>query len=425
MRPHFIPIIAIALAVVGAVSFVSEAQAEDGPTLGRRLPDLLVEARRLNPELAAAALDAEAAAALVGGSDSLPDPEFQIESEDNTRRRNGDPFPDRAGSRTFMLRQSFPLWGKRDLRREIASAEGQRMAAARETVRVELEARIKAVQAERHRARLALVLLKEIHESLTLSARFAEQRYTQLRGRQQELLKAKVALAAHAADVRRADADVRRADVRMNLLLGREAGMALAAPQDFVELPAADRLRLAALLDLALARNPEIAGETANIAASDSQKRLSEKAWLPDVSTAFGVVEERGSVVAYEATVGVNLPLRFAVREAQIAADGRRAEAARARRELRHRRIEAELAERLIALETLIEIEALLRQDTLPQLRTAERALKSAYREGIAALGEVFEAEIDRQRVELELLKTQAEQRETLAEIERLTGGEP
>lgn len=422
MRPHKL---LIALALAGGLAFPFAATGQEAPALGQRLADLLTEARRLNPELAAAALDADAAAALVAGSDSLPDPEFQIESEDNTRRRGGDPFPDRAGSRTFMVRQSFPLWGKRDLKREIATAEGQRMAAARETVRVELEARVKAVQAERHRARLAANLLREIHDSLTLSARFAEQRYAQLRGRQQDLLKIKVALASHAADVRRAEADVRRADVRMNLLLGREAGMALAAPQGFVELPTADRLQLAALLDLAMTRNPEIAAETASVAASDSQKRLSEKAWLPDVSTAFGVVEERGSVFAYEATVGVNLPIRFAAREAQIAADGRRAQAARARRELRQRRIEAELAERLIALETLVEIETLLRQDTLPQLRTSERALQSAYREGVAALGEVFEAQIDRQRVELELLKTQAEQREALAEIERLTGGEP
>jgi outer membrane protein, heavy metal efflux system len=79
---------------------------------GATLEEVLAIARRLSPELAARALDTEAAQARVEIAGSLADPTLRITS-DEIDRTSGP----RQNKMFFTVEQEFPLWGKRDLKR--------------------------------------------------------------------------------------------------------------------------------------------------------------------------------------------------------------------------------------------------------------------------------------------------------------------
>ena len=80
------------------------------------MDELLAMARAMNPGLAAAALDAQAAQARVGTTGRYPDPMFRTEFEDITG--NGTRYaPDTLGRVKYTIEQTIPLWGKLDLQR--------------------------------------------------------------------------------------------------------------------------------------------------------------------------------------------------------------------------------------------------------------------------------------------------------------------
>src|SRR5882724_1732842 len=85
---------------------------------GATLEEVLAIARRLSPELAARALDAEAAQARVTIAGSLADPTLRITS-DEIDRTSGP----RQNKMLYTVEQEFPLWGKLGLRRDQAGAE--------------------------------------------------------------------------------------------------------------------------------------------------------------------------------------------------------------------------------------------------------------------------------------------------------------
>ncbi|MBN8909722.1 MAG: TolC family protein, partial [Rhodospirillales bacterium] len=97
------------------------ALAQAGTALGANVEGLLAAARQLSPSLRAAALDTAAAQAKAEGADALDDPMFNAGYQ---YYRNPTVFSGVA----VTVTQSFPLWGKRDLRRQAALAD---MAAAR------------------------------------------------------------------------------------------------------------------------------------------------------------------------------------------------------------------------------------------------------------------------------------------------------
>ena len=91
------------------------AQTTDGP-LGATVDGLRAAGRQLSPALRAAALDTEAASAKASGADALDDPTI---SDSYQYYKDPGVF----SAHTVMVSQSFPLWGKRSLRREAALAD--------------------------------------------------------------------------------------------------------------------------------------------------------------------------------------------------------------------------------------------------------------------------------------------------------------
>lgn len=390
---------------------------------GATVDELLTIARQMNPELAATALDAEAVLARVDAAGSLPDPVFRSEFEEIDRRA-GTLRPDRLGSVTYTVMQEFPLWGKLDLRRDVARSEADQAREKQRAAEVELAARIKTVFAAYYTAHEGLRLARDLVHTAGNVVELTQRRYAQGLGTQQDAIKAQIEQGQLQTDVARLEADRRKAMAQLNALLNRPAASPLADPASLRSVPSADAVRLSDLLDRAERSNPMIAAEQSQIAAASGNRKLVEKSWYPDVTLGLSAIDRDRRFAGYEAMVELKLPLRWGLREAQAREAAAKVGAAQSRLEAAKARIRGELEEAYWGLDATRRVYKVLHEVHIPQTTLALETALRAYEVGRAELAAVLEAQQRARQVLLEHLRVLVEQQVRLAEIERLIGGE-
>lgn len=407
-----------AAALLAAWAFDAPAQ----PIFGADLSAMLSHARSQHPEVIAASLEADALAARASTADSLPDPMAQVEFKDLTRGRGI--APNDIGNRTYMVAQSFPLGGKRDLRKAIASSDRDVADAARRTIAEDLVLRIKTVQAQRYATTAGLQLLHSQHSLLTRVIEAADQAYAQGRTGQDASLMARLNLSRHEVEIARLEGDQRRFDARLGALLALDGTIKLAPPLAFAPLPPMDGMDADSLLVMARDSSPELAQQGKRITRGEQQVKLADTEWIPDVTIGVGVVEEDLGIRGYEGLLSVNIPLRWGLRDAKRAEAMAETSAARTRRTAIELDLAGRLREALASFASQRRIENILSQQALPQARATSDALLRGLEQGSSLVADVLLAQSRLREIEMERLKIQAEQRMTLAEIERAIGAE-
>ena len=145
---------------------------------GATVNELLERVRNLNPELAAAALEREAAVAKIYPAGALDDPMVNLSRDQGFRQT------------LFMASQEFPLWGKRDLRKAVAEANAEVAAGRRNSLGLELEEQTKVVFAQYYQLDQAFRVTREIHSLLRTVAESVRSRYAQGVGTQSDAIRA-------------------------------------------------------------------------------------------------------------------------------------------------------------------------------------------------------------------------------------------
>jgi outer membrane protein TolC len=385
---------------------------------GATLDELLILARRLNPELAARALDSEAALAKASAAGSLDDPMFKITSDEVDRTSGG-----RINKMIYSVEQEFPLWGKRDLRRGIAEAEAAGARGRQQAAAVELDARIKTVFAQYWRATRAVDVTQDVHALLHAVAQSAQGRYAQGVGSQADAIRSEVERSRLDLEFAALEREKRAARGRLNALLARAPGSPLADPVGLPPVPPGRALTVDTLLDRARQNNPALATASSEIAAAEGSRRLVEKSWYPDVTLGAGAIDRQDGPPGFMASVGIRVPLQWGLREAQSREAIARAGAARSRLDASILQLQSSLEDALAGLAATRQTEALLTTSLRPQTEAAYRSALSGYQLGRGDLTSVLEAAHRTQEVRLELLKVQAEEQALLADIERVIGG--
>src|SRR5437762_453996 len=131
--------------LVSALVLTVPADAAPKGPPGATVGELVALARQLSPELAAAALTAEAATVRITSAGALPDPTLRVDA-DNLDQRN---VSMNGRTTIYRLMQEFPLWGKLDLHRDIASFEASAAQYPRRSAELEHVARSKSAFAAR------------------------------------------------------------------------------------------------------------------------------------------------------------------------------------------------------------------------------------------------------------------------------------
>ncbi len=397
------------------------------PVLGARVEELLDMGRRLNPGVAARALEAEAAIARIDAAGRLPDPIFTTEFED-IRATGGAPAPESLGRVKYSLAQTFPLWGKRQLERSVANAEADAAEAQRRAALVELETRIKVVFASYYGAEAAIGVTRELLRTVAATAQVAQSRYSQGRGNQQDAIGAEAEEGRLQLDLTRREAERRAAAGRLNALLNRTLGAPLAAPQAVRSIPPAEAMPLDELLRRARQGNPQIDAEGAEISAAQHSVELIHRAWYPDVTLGLSVYDEESAdsrqFGGYEAMISLAIPLQWGLRGAREREAKAKLAASRARREATFADLGGEIEAAWWALDGMRSGLEVLRRVNMPQADLMLRSTLASFEFGRADLPSVLLAEQAVRRTELEHIALVVEQQVQLAELERLIGGE-
>jgi outer membrane protein, heavy metal efflux system len=417
--PHTTPML-----VLVAILLAAEPAAAEAPVSlaapGATLEEVLAIARRLSPELAARALDTEAAQARVTIAGSLADPTLRITS-DEIDRTSGP----RQNKMLFTVEQEFPLWGKLDLRRDQANADVVRSRADARSTESELIEKVKVAFAQYYQADQAIRTTEDLHRVVHDMARVARDRYAQGRGSQQEVYKAEVEITRLSTEIVRLETRRRSAAARLNALLARPIDAPLARPVKLRSLPSDAALAPEALMQRARAANPSLAGRDAQIAAAAAGKQLADKSWYPDVMLKAGAIDRTGNGPnGYLAEIGLRVPLQWGLHDAQQQEAAAQVGAAQARRQALELQIQSELGEFLADFAGSRKTGGLIRTQLLPQSQALLRSGVAGYGLGRAELVDVLSAEHDLANLRIELLSAEFDQQRQLAAIERLIGGD-
>jgi outer membrane protein TolC len=422
---------ALPLALILAMALPRPGAAADGiaPAAppGATLQSLLTLARERHPELRAMQYEAEAAAQRVGPAGALPDPMLNTELRDVTNEMTGGSFnllPARVGSTRYQFRQTFPAWGQRDAKRDAAQASADEAAFRASATWADLALRVKTAYARWQQAHAALEQSREI---LALTNRFeavAQARYASGLAPQQDAIRAQVERTNVATEIALLEAELATLRVRINGLLARPAEAPLAPPRIDAPLPAPAQLDGAALRERVLARNPQLAAEDARVRAAEKTKDVVWSNRYPEFTFGVAPIQTRNRISEWELMFEINIPLQQDTRRADEREALSMLAAAQARKEAAANDLLAMLGEQLAALEAARQVEALTQSSLLPQASLTLQAALAGYETGKVDFATVLEAQRQIRQAQLNLIRTRAEARMRLAEIERLLGEE-
>jgi len=410
-------LVAAILAAASGSARPAPAQPEAPP--GATVEGLLALGHRLSPALRAAALDTASASARAAAAGALDDP---VVSENYQRYRSGGLFSMNfiTVSQTFPL---FPLWGKRDLRHRAALAEVDAARGRERAAQDEHDEEVKAAFARYYAFTRAVAVNKRI-AGLARQVRAATTaRYGQGGGDQGGVIQAMSEETSVAVEGARLEAERASAAARLNALLARPPGAPLAEPQRLRPMPSV-MPGIETLLERARGSNGTLQANTAEIAAAQTQHRLADRAWYPDVTVGAGPIVQTNAPTGVSATVSLSIPLQRGVRRAGEQEASARLGAAQQRFEAAMASIQGDLGQALARLEAIRRVDTLLRRQALPQAQAGYQSLLASYGQGRGDLAAVIMAERRVHDAELELLRTEADEQTALAAVERLVGGD-
>lgn len=394
---------------------------------GARVEELLELARRQNPELAAMGFEAEAAQARVQPAGALPDPMGRLELRDvGNQMGNGDfnLLPARVGSAKYTVAQTIPLWGKRDLKREVAEADAAQAQARRSGTWAELAAKVKAAFAQYYLTGHSRKLTEELLRLGGSLEQLAQARYSDGLVPQQDVVRAQVEKTTLRSELLMLETEHHHAAARLNALLRRPPAAPLAEPQALRPLPAPAKLDYVALEARLLAANPQLAAQDAQISAAEKNRELVTKNRYPDLTVGVSPIQTRNRVTEWELMFEVNIPLQQESRRSQEREAAAMASAARSRKDAALNQVSAELAENLSALDSARRLEQLVATALLPQADLAFKAALAGYETGKLDFATLLDAQRQIRKAKLDWLKAQVEAQLRLADIERLLGEE-
>jgi len=406
---------------IAALSRTAAGAAE----LGESVQGLLDHARAQSPELALMRAEADAAAQRVQPAGALPDPVLRVELMNINNYGTDAGFsllPSKVGETRYTLMQSLPAWGKRELRREVAKAEGQQARARTLAAWSELAMKIKTGFARYYLAAGNERLTREILDLMARVEQIAQSRYAGGLVVQQDAIRAQIEQTGMRSELIMQESEKRQMRARLNALLARDAGAPLAEPAALRPLPVVSTLDAAALAQRSRDNNPQLLAEEARVQGAQKNRELTRRNRYPDFNVGIFPSQMGSRITSWGLMVELNIPLQRETRRSQEAESEAMLVAARSKSQALVNQLVGELGESLAGLDAARQTESLITNQSLPQAQLSLRSAIAAYENGKLDFTALLEAQRQIRKTRLDRLKAQAEAQMRLAEIERIVG---
>ena len=410
-------------AALGTCGFAAQAQE---PAPGADVQSLLVIARERNPEYASMRSEAQAAGERVTPAGAFPDPRFRVELMDITKggEQNPNLWPGNVGGTKYTLTQELPWFGKRDLKREIATFDAQGVQGKAQGTWAELAAKIKVAQAQRLYLHGNRKLTQEILDLMSRLEKIAQVRYAGGLAAQQDVIRAQVEQTNMRSELVTLEAEARQVNARLNALLARPASAPLAEPTLERPWPAPTQLDFATLEERVRSRNPQLFAEEARVKSAEKGRELAYKNRIPDFMVGIQPTQYQTSFKEWTLMLEVNIPLQQDTRRAQERESEAMLAAARSRKEAVANQVLSDLSENLAGIEAARRIETLATTSLLPQAELTFNSALASYENTKVDFATLLEAQRAIRQARQNQIKARFEGQVRLAEIEKLLGEE-
>ncbi|MFC1678757.1 TolC family protein [Elusimicrobiota bacterium] len=385
---------------------------------------LIAEALRVNPGLRAARESWSAALEGPAQAGALPDPKLSVSRMTEEIQTRGGPIRGKVG-----VAQSFPFYGKRALKGEVAARRADVEKYAYRAMELKVRSQVVRAYYDLHYLRRADQVLGEQVRFLRHFSRVAEKKYAVGRGPQAMVFRAQAEISRLQNDVITAQQEAKSVQARLNSLLNRKPWEdigPLRAPA-FPEL----HWRLPDLRERALKERPELLALGALEGKSEAERKLAFKRFFPDFVVGYEWTRiGAGSTMssfdgkdAHGVTVGISLPIwgRSLGAGHRGAKYGQRA--ATLKREDMVNGTLAELEDLSVRVETAVRLVKVDEESILPQIRAALKSTLSGYESDSVGFLDLLDAERVLLRQELGHVRHKVMFHQLVAEIERIVGG--
>jgi outer membrane protein TolC len=413
------------LAVLGAL-WLMPAGAADEASLGSNLQGLLDYAREHNPELAAMRFEADAAHQRSESAAALPDPVLRTELMDITNQGSTGPrvLPSQTGSTRYLLMQSVPWFGRRDLQRDAASAQARQAEGQVRASWAELASRIKQSYAMGYYATAGEELARQTLALLDELEQVAQTRYANGLGSQQDVIRVQVEQTMLKSELIALQSEAHHAHARLNALLSRPVNAPLTEAATPRAMPPAARLDETALQERLRAQNPQLRIAEAAIQSSEKGRDLAYSNRYPGFTLGIAPNQVGSAVRSWDLMVEFSIPLQQASRRSQEHEAEALLAASNARKEALLNQAQADLSENLAALESARRTESLIATRLLPQAELTYRSALAGYETGKVDFAMLIEAQRQVLKARQQRLQAQTDMQLRLADIEKLLGEE-
>jgi len=385
------------------------------------LRDLIAEAERNNPEIAAATHGWQAGTHTARQVSALPDTQLMVQ-----QFAVGSPRPFAGFSNSdfayigFGVAQEFPYPGKRGLRAQAANQEADSLHAQADVLRTQIIEKLKTTYYELAYFQQSLEVLHSNDSLLTGIEQIAEARYRAGQGSQQEVLKAQLQRTRLLQEVTARQGSSERLQAMLKQLLGRAQDSA-----DIIAEPLAVRPLATPpgeLRRLAQQQNPGIRAANSMLGKTETQAALAHREFRPDFNVQY-MYQHTGSAFRdyYMATLGVTLPNRGR-KKAELAEATERHTQAGKQAETEIQRVQAEIQGQYAQAETSARQLKIYQEGLLPQSEAVFRAALAAYQSNRQDFQMLFSSWLERLDLELQYQRELLEHESALARIEALTG---
>lgn len=372
-----------------AIGLLHTLQAADSTALPDLAPVKLVnEALLVNPGLLALRAKLEAMQERPAQAGTLPNPMFTYRGMDTTRSGS---FPD-TNERRFELEQSFPWFGKRSLRSDIASKDAEAMKSEYDALARDVIMMVKESYYELYAVQKAISITSAEEGLLKQISEIAGTKYATGTGEQQDLLKSQSEITMISQRLLELAARETTATARLNTILDRDPGANLGRATKAPSLEVSDAV--ASFIDLAQKERPEITGAKVQVERGEIERKLMRKEYLPDMKVG---AEYRsfndGSDDMAMFMVGIEIPVWQGKYRAGTKEADRMIESSKAALEATRKQTAFEVKDSHFKVLTAKRMLNLYTTTLIPQAEMRFKASEAAYRTGKADFMDLLESE--------------------------------
>lgn len=393
--------------------------------LGADVQGLLSYAREHNPELAAMRYEADAASLRVAPAGALPDPVLRTELMDVTNQGTNKPaslLPSQVGGTRYLLMQSVPWFGRRDLQSELAQAQLNQANGQTSATWADLSGKIKSAYAMYYYLSGSEKLARETLDLMNSLEQVGQTRYANGLGTQQEVIRAQVEQTDLHAELIELENEQHHAQVNLNTLLARPAMAQLAQPGTLRPIPPLPGY--ASLAEKMRARNPQLQVAASSIAEAEKRRDLAYKNRYPGFTLGIAPTQSGSTVKSWDLMIEFNIPLQQESRRYQESEAEAMVAATSARQLALLNQMLSQLSESMSGLDAARRTEALVANRLLPQTGLTYQSALAAYQNGRLDFATLLDAQRQILKARRQQLKSKLEAQLRLSEIESLLGEE-